>query len=37
MSIKAVYIYASEKSCCTLSENGIAYYTISYCFGDIRF
>ena len=34
--IKTIYIYASEKSCCALSENGIIYYTAIYCFGDIR-
>ena len=34
-SIKAIYIYASERSCYALSENGIAYYAMTYCFGDI--
>ena len=34
-SIKAIYIYASEKSRYTLSENGIVYYAMIYCFGDI--
>ena len=27
-SIKAIYIDVSERSCYTLSENGIAYYAI---------
>ena len=35
-SIKAIYIYASERSYYALSENGIAYYAITYCFRDIR-
>ena len=34
--IKAIYIYASESSLCTLSENGVVYYAMIYCFGDIR-
>ena len=34
-SIKAICIYASEKSGYTLSENGIIYYAMTYCFGDI--
>ena len=34
-SIKAIYIYASERSHYVLSENGIAYYAMTYCFGDI--
>ena len=34
--IKVIYIHASERSSCALSENGIFYYTITYCFGDIR-
>ena len=34
-SIKAVYIYGSEKSHDALSENGIVYYAMTYCFGDI--
>ena len=34
--IKVIYIYASEKSCYTLSENNIVYYAMTYCFGDIR-
>ena len=33
--IKAIYIYASERSHYALSENGIAYYAMTYCFGDI--
>ena len=36
MYIKAVYIYASERSCCTLSENGFVYYAMTYCFGYIK-
>ena len=35
-SIKAIYMYASERSCYALSENGIVYYAMTYCFGDIR-
>ena len=34
--IKAIYIYASQRSHYTLSENGIAYYALTYCFGYIR-
>ena len=34
-SIKSIYIYASERSHYPISENGIAYYAITYCFGDI--
>ena len=34
-STKAIYIYASERSLYALSENGIVYYTMTYCFGDI--
>ena len=33
--IKAIYIYASQRSHYTLSENGIAYYALTYCFGYI--
>ena len=33
---KVIYIYASERYCYTLSESGIAYYALSYCFGDIN-
>ena len=35
-SIKAVYIYASERSRYALSENGIVHYAMTYCFGDIE-
>ena len=35
-SIKAIYIYKSERSRYALSENGIFYYAITYCFRDIR-
>ena len=35
MSIKAIYIYASESSHYVLSEYGIVHYTMTYCFGDI--
>ena len=35
-SIKLIYIYASERSGYALSENGIAYYCMTYCFRDIR-
>ena len=34
-SIKAIYIYASERSRYALSENGIVYYAMTYCFEDI--
>ena len=34
-SIEAIYIYASERSRYALSENGIVYYAMTYCFGDI--
>ena len=34
--VKAIYIYASERSCYALSENFIVYYAMTYCFGDIR-
>ena len=35
-SVKAIYIYASVKSRYALSENGIAQYALTYCFGDIE-
>ena len=35
MSIKAIHVYASGRSCYALSENGIVYYAVNYCFGDI--
>ena len=34
-SVKAIYIYVTETSRYTLSENGIVYYAMTYCFGDI--
>ena len=34
--VKAIYIHATERSCCTLSENGIVYYAMTYIFGDVR-
>ena len=34
-SIKAMHTYASAKCCYALSENGVAYYAMTYCFGDI--
>ena len=34
-SIKAIYIYVSERSRYALSENGIVYYAMTYCFEDI--
>ena len=34
--IKAIYIYASERARGTLLENGIVYYAMVYCFGDIK-
>ena len=36
-SIKAIYIYASETSRYTFSENGIVYYAMTYCFGELLF
>ena len=35
-SIKAIYIYAFERSLYVLSENGIVYYAMTYCFGYIK-
>ena len=35
LSIKAIYIYAPGRSRYALSENGIVYYAMTYCFGDI--
>ena len=35
-SNKAIYIQASERSCYALSENGLVYYAMTYCFKDIR-
>ena len=35
-SIKATNIYASERSCYALSENGIIYDAMTYCFRDNR-
>ena len=35
-SVKAIYIHANERPCCTLSENGILYYAMTYLFRDIR-
>ena len=35
MSIKAIYICASGRSCYELSENGIVYYAMTCCFEDI--
>ena len=34
--IKSIYIYVCERSRCTLSENGIVYYAMVYCYEDIR-
>ena len=34
-SIKAIYIYASERSRYALLENDIVNYAMTYCFGDI--
>ena len=36
-SINAIYVYAPERSRYALSENGIVYYAMTYCFGNIRF
>ena len=35
-SVKAVYMYASKRSCYALQENGIVHYAMTYCFGDIE-
>ena len=35
-SIESIYIDASERSRYALSENGTAYYAMTYCFSDIR-
>ena len=34
-AIKVIYIYASERSRYSISENGIVYYAMTYSFGDI--
>ena len=34
--VKAIYIQATERSYCTLSENGIVYYAMTYLFRDVR-
>ena len=34
-SMKAIYIYASERSHYAPSEKGIVYYAMTYCFGNI--
>ena len=34
--VKAIYIYAFERSHYALSKNCIVYYAMIYCFGDIR-
>ena len=36
-SVKAVYMYVSERSRYVLSEKGIVYYAMTHRFGDIRF
>ena len=33
-SIKAICIYASDRSWYALSESGIVYYAMTYCFGE---
>ena len=35
-SIRAIYIYASERSRYILSENDIVYYAMTYSFRDIE-
>ena len=35
-SIKAIYIFAPERSRYAFSENGFVHYAMIYCFGDIR-
>ena len=35
-SVKAVYIYASERPRYAFSENGIVHYAVTYCFRDIE-
>ena len=34
-SIKAIYIYARGRPYYALLANGIVYYAMTYCFGDI--
>ena len=34
--VKAIYIHPTERSYCTLSENDIVYYAVTYLFGDVR-
>ena len=34
-SIKAIYIYTSERSRYALSENGIIYCAMTYCFEEL--
>ena len=34
-SVRTIYTYASERSRYALSENGLVYYAMTYCFGDI--
>ena len=36
-SIKVIYIYASERSCYAISEDGIVYSAMTYGSGDIMF
>ena len=36
LSKQFTYAYTSERSRYALSENGIFYYAMPYCFGDIR-
>ena len=33
--VKAIYIYGSERYHYALSENGIVYYAMTYCYGVI--
>ena len=35
-SVKEIYIHATKRPCCTLLENGIVYYAMTYLFGHIR-
>ena len=32
LTVKAIYIYASERSRYVFSENGIVYYAMTHCF-----
>ena len=35
-TIKEIYIYPSERSCCARLKNGVVYFDMTYYFGNIR-